>query len=267
MARICNSTTFDFFNFPLIRDSLRYLLSFSPFTRLIFPLADDHILNYLEEENQLIEPEWYCPIIPMILVNGAEGIATGWYTRVLSHNIRNVIDNVRRLIDGYDVEKMVPCFSDFSGTVKEIDKNRYEIRGKFKFLPLRRKNAPFITLEITELPVGEWTNRYKQNVLQPLHSKGVIKYVLNSVNSAHFLVEKTESHLVDKSFFLFFFFSKKTISCWIDLKGKVLDFVVLLFSNREVFKQHTFTSIKTQYNTTLAEVSAVSPSSEPGRVC
>uniref|UniRef100_A0A0K0DNP6 DNA topoisomerase (ATP-hydrolyzing) n=1 Tax=Angiostrongylus cantonensis TaxID=6313 RepID=A0A0K0DNP6_ANGCA len=155
-----------------------------PFTRLIFPLADDHILNYLEEENQLIEPEWcqrfpvlrYCPIIPMILVNGAEGIATGWYTRVLTHDIRNVMDNVRRLIDGCDVEKMVPCFSDFSGTVKEIDENRFEIRGKFKFLPLRRKNAPFITLEITELPVGEWTNRYKQNVLQPLHSRGVINF-------------------------------------------------------------------------------------------
>lgn len=49
----------------------------------------------------------YCPIVPMVLVNGAEGIATGWSTRVLSHDIREVIDNVRRLIDGGEVEKMV----------------------------------------------------------------------------------------------------------------------------------------------------------------
>ncbi|KAJ1351003.1 hypothetical protein KIN20_006935 [Parelaphostrongylus tenuis] len=157
--------------------SSRYIFTkLSPFTRLVFPSADDHILKYLEEENQIIEPEWYCPIIPMVLVNGAEGIATGWYTRVLSHNIREVIDNVRRLIDGNEVENMVPCFSDFSGSVRKIVENRYEIRGKFKLLPSRRKNSPFLSLEITELPVGEWTNRYKENVLQALLSKGVIKY-------------------------------------------------------------------------------------------
>lgn len=49
----------------------------------------------------------YCPIVPMILVNGAEGIATGWSTRVLSHDIRKVIDNVRRLIDNAEMERLV----------------------------------------------------------------------------------------------------------------------------------------------------------------
>uniref|UniRef100_A0A183GBV4 DNA topoisomerase (ATP-hydrolyzing) n=1 Tax=Heligmosomoides polygyrus TaxID=6339 RepID=A0A183GBV4_HELPZ len=112
-----------------------------PFTRLIFPAADDDLLHYLEEENQLIEPEWYCPIVPMILVNGAEGIATGWSTRVLSHDIRKVIDNVRRLIDNAEMERLIPSFSDFSGRVQEVEENRYEICGKFIFSPSQRKNA------------------------------------------------------------------------------------------------------------------------------
>uniref|UniRef100_A0A0N4WRI8 DNA topoisomerase 2 n=1 Tax=Haemonchus placei TaxID=6290 RepID=A0A0N4WRI8_HAEPC len=145
-----------------------------PITRLIFPTADDELLHYLEEENQLIEPEWYCPIIPMILINGAEGIATGWSTRVLSHDINKVIDNVRRLIEGEKFEKMTPSFSDFSGSVQEIEENRFEIRGKFSFPPSQRKNASNLCLEIVELPVGEWTNRYKQNILHPLQTKGLI---------------------------------------------------------------------------------------------
>ncbi|XGW14549.1 hypothetical protein V3C99_000671, partial [Haemonchus contortus] len=155
--------------------SARYIYTkLTPITRLIFPSADDELLHYLEEENQLIEPEWYCPIIPMILINGAEGIATGWSTRVLSHDINKVIDNVRRLIEGEEFEKMTPSFSDFSGSVQEIEENRFEIRGKFSFPPSQRKNASNLCIEIVELPVGEWTNRYKQNILHPLQTKGLI---------------------------------------------------------------------------------------------
>ncbi|VDL73776.1 unnamed protein product [Nippostrongylus brasiliensis] len=155
--------------------SARYIYTkLSAFTRLIFPPADDDLLEYLEEENQSIEPQWYCPIVPMILVNGAEGIATGWSTRILSHNIRKVIDNVRRLIDNVKLEKMIPSFADFSGTVEELEENRYEIRGRFRFPPSQRKNAPNLNLDIVELPVGEWTNRYKQNTLHTLQSRGLI---------------------------------------------------------------------------------------------
>ncbi|KAK5967928.1 DNA topoisomerase 2 [Trichostrongylus colubriformis] len=154
--------------------SARYIYTkLTPLTRLIFPPSDDELLNYLEEENQSIEPEWYCPIIPMILVNGAEGIATGWSTRVLSHDISKVIDNVRRLIEQDELAKMVPSFSDFSGNVREVEENRFEIRGKFT-VPSQRKNASSLSIEIVELPVGEWTNRYKQNILHPLQTKGLI---------------------------------------------------------------------------------------------
>jgi DNA topoisomerase-2 len=52
----------------------------SPVTRTIFPEADDAVLEYLVEEGQSIEPNHYLPIIPMVLINGAEGIGTGWST-------------------------------------------------------------------------------------------------------------------------------------------------------------------------------------------
>lgn len=59
----------------------RYIYTcLNPVTRTIFPEADDAVLQYLEEEGQSIEPVHYLPIIPMVLVNGAEGIGTGWST-------------------------------------------------------------------------------------------------------------------------------------------------------------------------------------------
>ena len=47
------------------------------FFQFIFNPADEPLLKHLTDDNQRIEPEWYMPIIPMVLVNGAEGIGTG----------------------------------------------------------------------------------------------------------------------------------------------------------------------------------------------
>jgi len=63
--------------------SARYIFtSISPVTRHLFHEADDAVLTYCEEEGQSIEPNYYLPIIPLALVNGAEGIGTGWSTSI-----------------------------------------------------------------------------------------------------------------------------------------------------------------------------------------
>ena len=49
----------------------------APITRTIFHSADDPLLDYLREANDQIEPEWYMPVIPLVLINGTEGIGTG----------------------------------------------------------------------------------------------------------------------------------------------------------------------------------------------
>lgn len=60
-------------------------------TRLLFPEADDHSLEYKEDDGHMVEPTFYVPIIPMVLVNGAEGIGTGWSTFVPNYNPRDLI--------------------------------------------------------------------------------------------------------------------------------------------------------------------------------
>ena len=79
----------------------------NPLTKCLFPIDDEPLYNYLTDDNQRVEPEWYCPIIPTVLVNGSEGIGTGYSTFVPSFNPREIVDNVKRLMAGMDPVEMV----------------------------------------------------------------------------------------------------------------------------------------------------------------
>lgn len=88
----------------------------SPVTRLIFHPHDDPLLRYLNDDNQRIEPEWYCPIIPMVLVNGADGIGTGWMTKIPNYNPRDLVANIKRMLDGEEPRPMTPWFKGSTAT-------------------------------------------------------------------------------------------------------------------------------------------------------
>ena len=77
--------------------SARYIFTnLTPLTRILFNKEDDQILNYQIEEGQRIEPDYYAPIIPMVLVNWAEGIGTGWSTSIPCYNPVEIIKNLRK---------------------------------------------------------------------------------------------------------------------------------------------------------------------------
>lgn len=87
--------------------SYDFPLSFSPLAKLIFNENDTPLLNNLFDDNQKIEPQFYMPIIPMVLVNGAEGIGTGWSTKIPNYNPREIIENIKRLLSGDEPLPMV----------------------------------------------------------------------------------------------------------------------------------------------------------------
>jgi len=63
--------------------SPRYIFTnLSKLTRMLYNEQDDPLLNFIEEEGCSIEPEYYVPVLPSVLINGAEGIGTGWMTFV-----------------------------------------------------------------------------------------------------------------------------------------------------------------------------------------
>lgn len=76
--------------------SNRYIFTMlNKITRKIFREEDDHVLEYLEDDGQIVEPNWYVPIIPMVLVNGAEGIGTGWSTFIPQYDHKQICQQIK----------------------------------------------------------------------------------------------------------------------------------------------------------------------------
>lgn len=127
-------------------------------TRRIFHPDDDALLEYLDDDGQSIEPSYYVPIIPMVLVNGSEGIGTGWSTSIPTYNPREIINNLRLMIAGEQPVEMHPWFRGFKGEIQAKtgkDCNNYTVSGTFEQVDEQ-------TIVIDELPVGRWTTDFKQ---------------------------------------------------------------------------------------------------------
>jgi DNA topoisomerase-2 len=126
--------------------------------RFIFHPDDDALLEYLDEDGQSIEPVYYVPIIPTALVNGSEGIGTGWSSTIPTYNPREIIENLRLMINGEAPQEMLPWFRGFTGGVAAKagrDTSSFVISGSLEQIDEQ-------TVVITELPVGKWTTDYKQ---------------------------------------------------------------------------------------------------------
>ena len=88
----------------------RYIFTMlSPLARRLFIPSDENLLVFQKEDNLRIEPEWYCPVIPTVLANGCEGIGTGYSTTVPNYNPREIVANIRRLMNGLEPTPMVSC--------------------------------------------------------------------------------------------------------------------------------------------------------------
>uniref|UniRef100_A0A915LNL7 DNA topoisomerase type IIA domain-containing protein n=1 Tax=Meloidogyne javanica TaxID=6303 RepID=A0A915LNL7_MELJA len=143
--------------------SPRYIFTqLNPVTKTLFPPSDENVLRFLYEENQRIEPEWYCPVIPTVLANGAEGIGTGWSTVVPNYNPRELVDQMRRLIKEEPLQPMIPWYKGFTGEIVGSNNNgKFESHGIINVI----ENG---TVEITELPVKTWTQTYKEKIIEPM---------------------------------------------------------------------------------------------------
>ncbi|GLB36598.1 putative control of topological states of DNA by transient breakage and subsequent rejoining of DNA strands [Lyophyllum shimeji] len=136
--------------------SPRYIFTLpSPISRIIFNPADDALLTVQKDDGMVIEPEWYMPILPLVLINGAEGIGTGWSTNIPCYNPADIVANIRRLMDGEEMLPMTPWWRGFKGEIKLVARQKYEITGC-----VRKLNDT--SVEITELPIHTWTEKYKE---------------------------------------------------------------------------------------------------------
>lgn len=136
--------------------SARYIFTrLAAHTPLIFHPDDAPLLSYLNDDGHPIEPEYFLPIIPMVLVNGCEGIGTGYSTYIPPHNPRDIIANVRRVLEDKDPLPMSPFFRGYGGTVERVDDTTWMCRGRWE-------RVSDTHVKITEIPIGTWVTPYKE---------------------------------------------------------------------------------------------------------
>ena len=192
----------------------------SGLARKVFREEDAAIVKYLEDDGVPIEPEYYIPIVPMILVNGGLGIGTGFSTNVPCHNPTDVIDLCLRtcaaldqgvgMIDSTDdlsraydaimsvmLPDILPWYLGFTGSVVAHKESSFASKGTYDWIDDQ-------TVEITELPIGTWTDDYKDfltamitngsSVLKDFESHytaKTVKFILKLYPNARIGIERT----------------------------------------------------------------------------
>ena len=154
----------------------------------MFHIDDDAILEYMEDDGTKVEPKYYLPKLPLVLINGAEGIGTGFSTSVPCYNPVDITENIKRALTGKELKEMIPWYRGFDGKIKKIDEEdgKYITIGKYIYINGK--------LEIKELPIGRWTQDFKELLDKYLDTK-VENYENHSTESkVNFTIKLTKDY-------------------------------------------------------------------------
>lgn len=151
--------------------SERYIFTqLNKITRTIFPLSDDNVLTYLNDDGLLVEPIYYAPIIPMVLVNGSKGIGTGFSTDIMCYDPIKIIRYLKNKLSLSLIEEnidFIPYYDGFKGQITKINDDKFLIKGIYEQIGPDK-------IRVTELPVGYWTEDFKElleNLIEPGQDK------------------------------------------------------------------------------------------------
>ncbi len=141
--------------------------------RQLYDQRDDAILEYLDDDGKSIEPDHFVPIIPTVLINGTEGIGTGFSCYVPPYNPVDICANIDRVLTGKDMLPMKPWFRGFKGKVSTdstwspwVAEGVWSIKGG--------------VIKVSELPPGRWTQDFKEHLDTLIDKKVIINYTNNS---------------------------------------------------------------------------------------
>lgn len=183
--------------------SPRYIFTrLSPFARKVFSPMDEPNLKHQYDDDNMIEPEVYAPILPMVLVNGADGIGTGWSTSIPNYHPADIVKNLKRRMgrseDGDSEEKpfetMMPWFRGWKGNPEAAGPERYKFNG----IAYQNEQNPN-EIVITELPIRMWTDDFKaklEKVISGTEGPSWIKDYkeFNDHKTVHFEIMVDEKH-------------------------------------------------------------------------
>lgn len=140
----------------------------------IFKDDDTNILIEQIFEGDKIEPKYFVPIIPMLLVNGSIGLTTGFNQKIMPRNVKELINWIEcKLTNKKFKGKLLPYYNNYLGSIKEIEPGVYQLIGKYQKISANK-------IQITDLPCGPGNGGYNDlksylNILDKLVDQKKIK--------------------------------------------------------------------------------------------
>lgn len=140
--------------------SPRYIYThLEPIVDAIFRREDAVLLKAVEDDGDLVEPEYYLPVVPLLAINGSVGIGTGFSTDIPPHNPDDIVSLLEHRLKGtlasIEGRALDPWWFGFEGPLRRASDDTWVTSGLYAFDEEKK------TITINELPVGEWTKKYK----------------------------------------------------------------------------------------------------------
>jgi DNA topoisomerase-2 len=151
---------------------------------------DFELLEYKEEEGESIEPKYFLPIVPAVLLNGSSGIAVGFASNVLNRDIKSIIDACVKVLAGKEPGEVKPSLNGFNGEFIQDKENnkRWVIRGKYD-------KVNTTTVKITELPPSMTYEKYEDILDKLVDDKVIVTYDDNCKDNIDYTIKFTRSDL------------------------------------------------------------------------
>jgi len=156
--------------------------------RLLY--KDFELLEYKEEEGEMIEPKFFLPIIPTILVNGSSGIAVGFASNILNRNPLDILEGCESILKGKKMPILKPQIYSFNGNFNLDPENnkKWIIRGKFDI-----QNTT--TIKISELPPSMTYEKYELILDELVEKKIIVSYEDNCKDLIDYTIKFTRESL------------------------------------------------------------------------
>ena len=179
--------------------SPRYIhTQLNPIIDTLYPSSDFPLLDYINDDGQMVEPKWYCPILPMVLINGMIGIGTGFSTTIPQFNPMDCSKNIKRKLNGDPYLSMKPYYRGFKGKIiKNVEK------GITKFITKGNYIIEDDKILITELPIGKWTHDFKEFLEKTIQMENswILDYENHSTDeSVKFIIKVDDEVLFDNTY-------------------------------------------------------------------
>lgn len=137
--------------------------------RILHRKEDDSIMEFNTSNGDKIEPKFFIPILPTVLINGAQGMGTGHATNIFSYNPKEIKEAALKVLAGKKLTNydLTPWFRGFTGAVsRDKETGQVSTQGKLEVINTT-------TIKITELPVGMESDPFESRLFK-LQDKGLI---------------------------------------------------------------------------------------------